>query len=100
MWMVTTTNCRISGIHIVLLIEKSTMDDVLLPICRRYGIDLITGAGFSSITTAVNLLKRIRGKPVRGFFISDYDPAGTHMPVALARQVEFWRREYAPDSEV
>ena len=86
--------------HIVLLIEKSTMDDVLEPICRRFGVDLITGAGFASVTTAVNLLKRIRGKPVRGFFISDFDPAGNTMPVALARQVEFWRQEYAPDSEL
>ena len=86
--------------HIVLLIEKSTMDDVLEPICRRFGVDLITGAGYTSVTTAVNLLKRIRGKPVRGFFISDFDPAGNTMPVALSRQAEFWRQEFAPDSEL
>jgi hypothetical protein len=86
--------------HIVLLIEKSTMNDILLPICRRFGVDLLTGAGYASVTTAVNLLKRIRGKPVRGFFISDFDPAGRSMPTGLARQVEFWRREFAPDSEV
>ncbi|MBC8447246.1 MAG: hypothetical protein H8D78_05805 [Chloroflexi bacterium] len=72
--------------------EKTTMNDVLEPLCRRYQANLITGMGFMSITAVVDLLERIRqiGKPGRIFYISDYDPAGYGMPIAVARQVEFW----------
>ena len=86
--------------HIVLLIEKSTMNDILLPICRRFGVDLLTGAGYASVTTAVNLLKRIRGKPVRGFL----SPISTRRAIRcrsrLSHMAEFWRQEFAPDSEL
>ena len=34
-------------------IEKSTMDDVLLPLCEELHINLVTSAGFQSITSAV-----------------------------------------------
>ena len=88
--------------HLAVYIEKTTMNDVLEPLCRAMGADLITSAGYQSITTTVNLLRRIekRGKPARIFYISDFDPAGDSMPVAVARQVEFWRQEYAPDADV
>jgi hypothetical protein len=32
------------------------------------------------------------------FYISDFDPAGDRMPVAMARQIEYWLQEYAPDA--
>jgi hypothetical protein len=83
-------------------IEKSTMDDVLAPICRRYGVDLVTGAGFQSITSVVRMLaeRNPMGKPARIFYISDFDPGGEGMPIATARQIEFWRPQYAPDLEI
>jgi len=88
--------------HLSVWIEKTTMNDVLVPVCRSMGADLVTSAGFQSITSVVDLLQRIerRGKPARILYISDFDPAGDSMPVAVARQVEFWRREYAPGAEV
>lgn len=88
--------------HLSVWIEKTTMNDVLEPVCRSLGADLVTSAGFQSITSVVALLQRIeqRGKPARILYISDFDPAGDSMPVAVARQVEFWRSEYAPDAEV
>ena len=88
--------------HIELWVEKSTVDDVLVPICRSKGANLVTGKGFQSITNAVNLLKRIadRGKPARIFYISDFDPAGDGMPVAVARQVEYWLETYAPEADI
>src|SRR5262249_32622478 len=57
-----------------LWIEKTTQNDVLVPLCRHHGINLVTAAGFLSITAAVNLLKRIAetGKPARVFYISDF----------------------------
>ncbi len=30
------------------------------------------------------------GRPTRIFYISDFDPAGDCMPVAIARQFQFW----------
>ncbi len=89
--------------HLEIWIEKSTMDDVLEPLCRRYGSDLVTGIGFQSITSVITMLRQrvsVHGKPTRIFYISDFDPAGEHMPVATARQIEFWRQEYAPGMEI
>jgi hypothetical protein len=89
--------------HLAIWIEKSTMNDVLEPLCSRYGVDLITGVGFQSITSVISLLRdraARHGKPVRLFYISDFDPAGEHMPIATARQIEFWSPDYCPEVEI
>lgn len=71
--------------------EKSTMDDILIPLCERYGIFLITGAGFESLTHINDLLRRIQQfeKPCRIFYISDYDSAGQNMPRQVGRQLQY-----------
>jgi hypothetical protein len=83
-------------------VEKSTQNDILLPICNRYAVNLVTSIGFQSMTGAINHLKRVRdlGKPSRIFYISDFDPAGDGMPVGVARQLEFWLQQYAPDADI
>jgi hypothetical protein len=83
-------------------IEKSTMNDVLLPICRRYGVNLVTSVGFQSITSAIHPIKRATqsGKPARVFYISDFDPAGDFMPQSVARQIEYWVKHYAPSADI
>ena len=83
-------------------IEKSTADDILVPIARELGIRLVPSSGFQSISNTVKLLQRVRelGKPTRIFYISDYDKAGRTMPVAVARQIEFWLPMYAPRADV
>lgn len=88
--------------HLELWVEKSTMDDVLLPICQRYGANLVTSLGFQSITSVKDLLLRISeaDKPARIFYISDFDPAGDGMPVAVARQAEYWLDRYAPGADI
>jgi hypothetical protein len=88
--------------HLEVWCEKSTMNDVLLPACRRYSATLVTSLGFQSITSVIDLLRRIEriGKPARIFYISDFDPAGDGMPVGVARQVEYWRQKFAPDSDI
>lgn len=88
--------------HIEIWAEKSTMNDVLLPVCRRYAANLVTSEGFQSITAVIELLQRASqsGKPARVLYISDFDPAGDGMPTAVARQIEYWRPEYAPDTEI
>ena len=80
-------------------IEKSTMDDVITPVCREFGANLVTSLGFQSITSVISLLRRIH-KPTRILYISDFDPAGDRMPTAVARQIEYWLPEYAGCSDV
>ena len=74
-------------------IEKSTMDDVLIPVCRSLNANLLSGAGFQSITAVISLLRRAErhGKPAHVLYIADFDPAGDAMPAAVARQAQFWR---------
>lgn len=88
--------------HVELWVEKSTMDDVLLPIGQELGVNVVTSLGFQSITSVVSLLQRIaqRGKPARILFISDFDPAGDSMPVGVARQLEYWLADYADGADV
>lgn len=85
-----------------LWIEKSTMNDVLLPICRELGVNLVPAVGFQSITGVRDLLRRVgRGnRAARVFYISDYDPAGSFMAQAVARQIEYWLPNYAPGADV
>ena len=71
--------------------EKSTMNDELKPVCERNGANLVTGLGELSVTAVVKLRQRAwsDGRPVRVFYISDFDPAGQSMPVAVSRKIEF-----------
>jgi hypothetical protein len=41
---------RAQRYHVEVVCEKSTMNDVLIPLCERYGMNLQTGAGELSIT--------------------------------------------------
>jgi hypothetical protein len=88
--------------HVEVWCEKSTMNDELVPLCRRYVTNLVTGVGFMSITSVVNLLRRVREleKPCRILYVSDFDPAGDVMPVSVARQIEYWAESYAPGSDI
>lgn len=85
-------NGNIQPYHLEVWCEKSTMNDVLFPICNRYGANLATFEGEVSITACYRLLQRIqesKAKPTRIFYLSDFDPAGNSMPVATARKIEF-----------
>jgi hypothetical protein len=77
--------------HLEVWVEKSTMDDVLLPICARYYANLVTGEGEMSITSVYDFTRRLRtaNKPARLFYISDFDPAGHSIPRAVARKIEW-----------
>jgi hypothetical protein len=74
--------------------EKTTQNDLLLPICQQYGVNLVTGAGELSETACYRFLQRVHdaGKPARILYVSDFDPAGADMPVSVARKIEFHRR--------
>jgi hypothetical protein len=83
--------------HLEIWIEKTTMDDVLDPLARRYGINLVRGAGEMSLTRCIQFIERAEasGRLIRILYVSDFDPAGASMPVAVARKIEFvlYRRQ-------
>ena len=88
--------------HLEIISEKSTMDDIVIPLCEELAINYAPATGFQSITGVIGLLKRLRqaNKPGVIFYISDFDPAGSFMPPSVARQIEFWLPTYAPGLDV
>lgn len=88
--------------HVEIWCEKSTMNDVLRPLCRRHAVNFVTGVGFMSITNVVALLERVADleKPCRILYIADFDPAGDSMPKSVARQIEFGIAEHESDVDI
>jgi len=88
--------------HLEVFCEKSTMNDVLLPLCERYGANLQTGKGELSITASLAVVQRLAevGKPTCIFYVSDFDPAGQSMPVAMSRKIEYFLRTLDLDVDV
>lgn len=77
--------------HVEIWAEKTTMNDVLLPLCRECDVNLVTGLGEMSITAVVDVIGRVRDaeRPGRILYISDYDPAGLGMPISVSRKIEY-----------
>ena len=88
------TSGNLQPYHVEVWCEKTTMNDVLEPLCERYGVNLVTGAGEMSITSVVDFMARVReaDRPARILYVSDYDPAGLGMPISVARKIEFFQR--------
>lgn len=90
------TGTQLQPYHLEVWCEKSTMDNVLLPICEKYHTNLVTFTGETTISRVINdLIRRIDEsgrKPTRIFYISDFDPAGNSMPCAAARKLEWFLR--------
>ncbi len=75
-------------------VEKSTQNDILVPLAQRLGFNLVSGAGETSEILARQAVERAISdrRPMRILYVSDFDPGGRSMPVALARKIEFWLR--------
>ena len=71
-------------------VEKSTINDIILPLHRMYGVNVVTGIGEMSEIRCRELVERAirHRRPVRILYISDFDPAGASMPVAVARKIQ------------
>jgi hypothetical protein len=76
--------------HVEVWCEKSTINDILKPLGERYGVNIVTGVGEQSITQCVKLVERAQesGRPVRILYVTDFDPGGQSMPLAVARKIE------------
>jgi hypothetical protein len=78
------------------------MNDVLEPLCRRLGVNLVTGSGHQSITSLIALLRRAQahGRAAHVLYISDFDPGGDSMAMSVARQAQFWAQRLNIDAEI
>ena len=78
--------------HLEIWCEKTTMDDIILPIGREYYVNVVRGMGELSITAVYKMIQRVVSidKPVRIFYISDFDPAGECMPLSVSRKIEYF----------
>lgn len=87
---------------IELWIEKTTIHDILEPLARRYGINLIAFSGEGSETACRAAIKRAQGakRPLHIIYLSDFDPGGRSMPVAIARKIEYWLNAEESDLRV
>jgi hypothetical protein len=88
--------------HQEIWIEKSTANDVVLPLGERYGINICTFQGEVSATACENLVRRAitSGRPVRIHYLSDFDPAGRSMPVAAAVKIDFFARKSGRELDI
>lgn len=88
--------------HLEIWCEKSTMNDILEPLARRYEGVVMYGKGELSITMALQSIERFKrsGRPVRIFYVSDFDPAGAGMPVSMSRKLEYFVRNMDLDLDI
>jgi hypothetical protein len=88
--------------HLEVWAEKSTQNDILIPLGEEFRLNIVAGAGEVSFTACRDLVKRAiaSGRPVRILYVSDFDPAGLSMPVAAARKIEFEIKRLAPDLDI
>lgn len=85
---------RLFPYHIEIWIEKTGLEDVLKPFCKKNAINYFQCSGHPSIPKTLDFLKRVKrtGKPAKILYISDYDKSGQSMPKAVARKVEFFQK--------
>lgn len=87
--------------HIEIWCEKSTINDILIPIVNRYGATLVVAGGHFSITNVRDCYERIKNldKPIIIFYLRDFDPAGETMARAVARKLEWFVRKGKKNSD-
>jgi hypothetical protein len=76
--------------------EKSSLDDVLGLVARRYGADVYLPTGEIS-DTLLHTMATVAvddGRPTRVFCFSDCDPAGWQMPISIARKLQAFAELY------
>jgi hypothetical protein len=84
---------------VAIFAEKSSTEDVLNPIARRYGADLYLGTGEASNTRIYEMAKdgAEDGRPLAVATICDCDPSGRQMPVSIGRKLQALRDLYFPE---
>jgi hypothetical protein len=82
--------------------EKTSLAEVLEPIAKKIGAEMILTTGESSSTRLAEALERAStdGRPVVTFYFADFDPSGHQMSISLARKVQALRDFQYPDLDI
>jgi hypothetical protein len=85
--------------HFVIFGEKSSLEDVVLPIAQQLEADLYLPTGEISDTLVYQIAKEANsdGRPLVMFTLADCDPAGRQMPVSIARKLQAFRDLFFPN---
>jgi hypothetical protein len=77
-------------VALYLVVEKSTVNDILVPVCRAVGISFVPLVGISSNIVIEAMVDKIaaEGRPARIGYVADVDQGGAVMPHHVARQIE------------
>lgn len=74
--------------HLVVVCEKSGMDEEILPVCHRFNADYVSFKGNLQYLRITELARYIRSlpveRPIRIFYLADFDSSGVMMPGSLA----------------
>ncbi len=87
--------------HFVIFGEKSSLEDIVLPIAASYEADLYLPTGEISDTLIYQIAKDARedSRPLVLFTLSDCDPAGWQMPVSIGRKLQAFKDLFFPGLE-
>ncbi len=82
--------------------EAGGMVPQLARVAEPFGVSVISGGGFDSITAKHDLAQEIAKseRPVRLLHIGDYDPSGVHLFSALDEDVRGFLKRLNPDAQV
>ena len=97
----------IAGFHgvqpykIVMIGEKSSLEDILLPIAGQRGADLYLPTGNISDSMVHKIAKNAAedGRPLAVLYFSDCDPSGWNMPIEVGRKLQAFKATLFPDLE-
>jgi hypothetical protein len=79
--------------NLVIVGEKASLAEAVMPIARRYEADLYLPTGEASDTMIYTIARDAAedGRPLRLFYLADFDPAGFEMPSNLGRKLQALR---------
>jgi hypothetical protein len=84
--------------RVVLIGEKTSLSEVLHPIAREIGAELLLPTGDASDTMLAAMAGRAAddGRPAVVLYFSDFDPSGFNMATSVARRLQALRDLHHP----
>ncbi|MDQ2801809.1 MAG: hypothetical protein M3Y41_03620 [Pseudomonadota bacterium] len=88
--------------RIILIGEKSSLSDVLLPIAQQVGGEMLLPTGEMTDTLIFGIAARAAadGRPAVALYCSDFDPSGHQMPVFVSRKLQALRTSHFPGLDI
>jgi hypothetical protein len=88
--------------RIILIGEKTSLREVLLPIAQMVGGELLLPTGEMSDTMIAGIARRAAGdsRPSVVLYFSDFDPSGHQMPISVARKLQALRDLLYPELNI